>query len=66
MMQKSTRDKYSKTWLDFIDAHGITFDKAPVEQDFLDWFENRKATGYGFATLKCEHSHLNKVIIKKN
>ena len=64
-MLKSTREKYSKTWLDFIDIQGITHEKEPVEQDFLDWFERSKASGHGYATLTCEHSHLNKVSKQK-
>ena len=61
-MEKSTRDKYSKTWLNFINAHGITCDNEPVEEHFLDWFANRKSYGMCLSTLKAEYSHLNKCI----
>ena len=62
-MAKSTRDKYAKTWHNFIEIQGVTAEKQPVEQDFLDWFERRKAEGIVYATLRTEHSHLNKVSV---
>ena len=60
-MKEDTREKYSKTWVKFITAHGITAEKEPVEDDFLHWFSNSKAAGHGYATLSCEYSHLQKV-----
>ena len=61
--EETTRKKYVKTWLNFINAHGITRDNEPVEEDFLDWFANRKSIGMTLGTLKCEYSHLNSVNI---
>lgn len=61
--EETTRKKYVKTWLNFINAHGITRDNEPVEEDFLDWFANRKSIGMTLSTLKCEYSHLNLVNI---
>ena len=61
--EETTRKKYVKTWLNFINAHGITRDNEPVEEDFLDWFANRKSIGMTLGTLKCEYSHLNLVNI---
>ena len=63
MKEETTRKKYVKTWLNFINAHGITRDNEPVEEDFLDWFANRKSIGMTLGTLKCEYSHLNMVNI---
>ena len=63
LKEETTRKKYVKTWLNFINAHEITRDNEPVEEDFLDWFANRKSIGMTLGTLKCEYSHLNSVNI---
>ena len=61
-MENKTRKRYRKTWLNFINFHGITSDNEPVEEDFTNWFAIRKSNGMCLTTLKAEYSHINKCV----
>ena len=61
-MSKDTFNRYSKTWLDFIQEQGITAQKKPDQEDFLEYFSKKKAKGHGFNTLRSEYSHINKAL----
>ena len=61
-MQENTRKRYSKTWLDFVQLQGITADNPPTQDDFMDFFVQKKNGGHGYNTLKSEYSHINKVL----
>ena len=62
-MNPVTRQKYVKTWTAFTKQHGITVDKPPTQQDFLDYLGKRKSIDkVGYNTIKSEHSHLNKAV----
>ena len=62
-MNPVTRQKYVKTWTTFTKQHGITVDKPPTQQDFLDYLGKRKSIDkVGYNTIKSEHSHLNKAV----
>ena len=40
----------------------ITADNLPKEEDFLDFFLQKKNNGHSFNTLKCQYSHINKIL----
>ena len=51
-MDKSTFNKYKKSWIDFVKEQGISKTKDPTEQDFDEFFKRKKSNGNNFATLK--------------
>ena len=61
LMNPKSFHTYKKTWLDFINNMGINEENEPDENDFMNYLEKKRLSGYTGNTLKSTYSHLNKI-----
>lgn len=57
---KSSYDKYKRTWLEFVAFAKISASKPPIEDDFYEYFIRKKDRGVTGQSCRMQYSHLNK------
>ena len=58
-MSKSSRQKCLQVWTTFVQRYQISSNKAPTENDFYDFFEEKFKAGCKSEVLKSYYWHLN-------
>merc|ERR550539_1902235 len=64
LLPKDSRDKYLKTWNQFRSRYNLSTEKAPCQDDFLDFFDWKIKNGEAPTSLTSYYSHLNKAVLE--